>query len=61
MTTKHLEGVQSLDTTSSARAKEHILTIRKLHLYFGYKRMTRALSREGIVVNYKRVQPLMRD
>jgi len=41
--------------------KEHILAIHKLHPYFGYKRMTRALSREGIVVNHKRVRRLMRE
>jgi len=41
--------------------QEHILAIHKLHPYFGYKRMTRALSREGIVVNHKRVRRLMRE
>ena len=41
--------------------KEHILAIHKLHPYYGYKRMTRALSREGIVVNHKRVRRLMRE
>ncbi|TYR80815.1 IS3 family transposase [Priestia megaterium] len=35
--------------------KEHILAIYKVHPYFGYKRMTQALSREGIEVNHKRV------
>ncbi|MDQ0197656.1 transposase InsO family protein [Neobacillus ginsengisoli] len=42
--------------------KGHILAIHKLHPYYGYKRMTRALSREGIiVVNHKRVRRLMRE
>ena len=41
--------------------QEHILAIHKLHPYFGYKRMTRALSREGIVVNHKCVRRLMRE
>jgi putative transposase len=41
--------------------KEHILAIHKLHPYYGYKRMTRALSREGIVINHKRVRRLMRE
>lgn len=41
--------------------KEHILAIHKIHPYFGYKRMTRALFREGIVVNHKRVRRLMRE
>ncbi len=40
--------------------KEHLLAIHKIHPYFGYKRMTRALSREGIIVNHKRVRRLMR-
>jgi putative transposase len=41
--------------------KEHILAIHKKHPYYGYKRMTRALSREGMVVNHKRVRRLMRE
>jgi putative transposase len=41
--------------------KEHLLAIHKIHPYFGYKRMTRALSREGIMVNHKRVRRLMRE
>lgn len=41
--------------------KDHILAIHKLHPYFGYKRMKRALSREGIVINHKRVRRLMRE
>lgn len=41
--------------------KEHILALHKRHPYFGYKRMTRALSREGMVINHKRVRRLMRE
>lgn len=41
--------------------KEHIVAIHKQHPYYGYKRMTRALSREGMVVNHKRVRRLMRE
>ena len=41
--------------------KEHILAIHKKHPYYGYKRMTRALSREGMVVNHKRVRRLMSE
>lgn len=41
--------------------KEHILAIYKLHPHLGYKRMTTALFREGIVVNHKRVRRLMRE
>nr|BAA03110.1 unnamed protein product [Thermus aquaticus] len=41
--------------------KEHLLAIHKIHPYFGYKRMTRALSREGMMVNHKRVRRLMRE
>ncbi|WP_432613328.1 IS3 family transposase [Cytobacillus oceanisediminis] len=41
--------------------KEHILAIHKMHPYYGYKRMTRALSQEGIVANHKRVRRLMRE
>jgi putative transposase len=41
--------------------KEHLLAIHKIHPYFGYKRMTRALSRERIMVNHKRVRRLMRE
>lgn len=41
--------------------KEHILAIYKIHPYFGYKRMTKALKREGILINHKRVRRMMRD
>jgi len=41
--------------------KEHILAIHRTHPYYGYKRMTRALAREGILVNHKRVRRLMRE
>jgi transposase InsO family protein len=38
-----------------------MLAIHQTHPYFGYKRMTRALFREGMVVNHKRVRRLMRE
>lgn len=41
--------------------KEHIVSIHHKHPYYGYKRMTRALAREGIVMNHKRVRRLMRE
>ena len=41
--------------------KEHILSIHRQHPYYGYKRMTRALAREGMVMNHKRVRRLMRE
>jgi putative transposase len=37
--------------------KEHLLAIHKIHPYFGYKQMTRGLSR----VNHKRVRRFMRE
>lgn len=51
----------SLRIEANITIKGHILAIHKLHPYYGYKRMTRALSREGIVVNHKRVRRLMRE
>ena len=41
--------------------KEHISSIHRQHPYYGYKRMTRALAREGMVMNHKRVRRLMRE
>lgn len=41
--------------------KEHILSIHRQHPYYGYKHMTRALAREGMVMNHKRVRRLMRE
>lgn len=52
---------RSLRLEEDLLLKEHIWSIHQLHPYFGYKRMTRALSREGIVVNHKRVRRLMRE
>lgn len=48
-------------TEENTLLKEHILAIYKLHPYFGYKRMRRALAREGMIVNHKRVRRLMRE
>jgi putative transposase len=70
-----LARFQKPDTTSGAKVdrkdhfvwkknfslKEHIWSIHQLHPHFGYKRMTRALSRERIVVNHKRMRRLMRE
>ncbi|WP_147629115.1 IS3 family transposase, partial [Oceanobacillus massiliensis] len=44
-----------------ALLKEHILAIHKEHPYFGYKRVTRVLRKEGLLVNHKRTRRLMRD
>ena len=52
---------RSLRLQKNLWIKEHILAIHKIHPYYGYKRMTRALFREGIVVNHKRVRRLMRE
>lgn len=54
-------SARSLRLEKNLWIKEHILAIHKLHPYYGYKRMTGALSREGIVVNHKRVRRLMRE
>lgn len=44
-----------------ALIKEHILAIHKVHPYYGYKRVTRVLRKEGLLVNHKRTRRLMRD
>ncbi|KAF6582691.1 IS3 family transposase, partial [Paenibacillus sp. EKM211P] len=38
----------------------HMLSIHRIHPYFGYLRMTVALRREGILVNHKKVYRLMK-
>lgn len=55
------QSKRSLRLEKNQWIKEHILAIHKIHPYYGYKRMTRALFREGIVVNHKRVRRLMRE
>ncbi|SNT27904.1 Transposase InsO and inactivated derivatives [Bacillus sp. OK838] len=55
------QSKRSLRLEKNRWIKEHILAIHKIHPYYGYKRMTRALFREGIVVNHKRVRRLMRE
>lgn len=55
------QSKRSLRFEKNLWIKEHILAIHKIHPYYGYKRMTRALFREGIVVNHKRVRRLMRE
>lgn len=54
-------SIRSSRTKKNLLIQEHILAIHKVHPYYGYKRMTRALGREGIVVNHKRVRRLMRE
>ncbi|WP_155727297.1 IS3 family transposase [Peribacillus simplex] len=55
------QSKRSLRLEKNLWIKEHILAIHKIHPYYGYKRMTRSLFREGIVVNHKRVRRLMRE
>lgn len=55
------QSKRSMRVERNLLIKEHIIAIHKVHPYYGYKRMTRALSREGIVVNHKRVRRLMRE
>ena len=43
------------------RKNDFLLSIHRQHPYYGYKRMTRALAREGMVMNHKRVRRLMRE
>ncbi len=40
--------------------ESHMLSIHRIHPYFGYLRMTVALRREGILVNHKKVYRLMK-
>lgn len=41
--------------------KERILSIHRLHPYYGYLRMTVALRKEGLQINHKRVYRLMKE
>jgi putative transposase len=41
--------------------KEHILSIHRVHPYYGYLRMTVALRKEGLHINHKRVYRLMKE
>lgn len=54
-------NVQRLRQKRDMWHKEHILSIHRQHPYYGYKRMTCALAREGMVMNHKRVRRLMRE
>ena len=54
-------SVRSRRLEENLLIQEHILAIHRLHPYYGYKRMTRALGREGMKVNRKRVRRLMRE
>lgn len=53
--------IKSVRFEENMLLKEHILSIHKMHPYYGYKRMTRALSREGMPASHKRVRRLMRE
>lgn len=46
--------------TGATDIEQHILAIHSLRPFYGYRRMTAALCREGLVVNHKRVYRLMR-
>jgi len=41
--------------------KAHILSIHRVHPYYGYLRMTVALRKEGLQINHKRVYRLMKE
>lgn len=44
-----------------ANLKEHILSIHRVHPYYGYLRITVALRQEGLQINHKRVYRLMKE
>lgn len=48
-------------TDSDQNIAEHIKAIHSLRLFYGYRRMTVALNREGIMANHKRVYRVMRN
>ena len=48
------------NTKSSSDLEQHITAIHSVRPYYGYRRMTVALNREGFAVNHKRVYRLMR-
>lgn len=45
----------------TSNVKQHIAAIHSVRPYYGYRRMTVALNREGFAVNHKRVYRLMRE
>ena len=45
---------------ADAPLREAITAVRRTHPAYGYRRVTRALRREGLVVNKQRVQRVMR-
>lgn len=53
------------NTRSHARLtidlEQHIMAIHSVRPYYGYRRMTVALNREGFAVNHKRVYRIMRE
>lgn len=44
-----------------ANLKEHILSIHRIHPYYGYLRMKVALRKEGLHINHKRVYRWMKE
>lgn len=58
---RHTHSKRAIRDKDDLLLKEHIIAIHKIHPYYGYKRITRALCREGIKVNHKRVRRLMRE
>ncbi|MBK6488513.1 MAG: transposase, partial [Gemmatimonadetes bacterium] len=46
---------------ADAPLREAITVVRRSHPAYGYRRVTHALRREGLVVNKKRVQRVMRS
>lgn len=54
-------NVQRLRQKKDMWHKEHILSIHRQLPYYGFKRMTRTLAREGMVMTHKRVRRLMRE
>ena len=50
-----------LDTGRNSDLEQHLIAIHSVRPYYGYRRMTVALNREGFAVNHKRVYRLMRE
>lgn len=48
-------------TAKDKRVLSHIQKIAEEFSYYGYRRITKALHRQGIVVNHKKVQRMMRE
>ena len=48
-------------TKFNSDLEQHITAIHSVRPYYGYRRMTVALNREGLAVNHKRVYRIMRE